>query len=671
MKKWNFLSPSKERACEISEKFNISTVSSLILSARNFSDEQISDLLNPSFGNELFDLPDIEKACSRIEKAIDSFEKIAVYGDYDCDGLCATAILYSYLESRGANVIFIVPDRFEDGYGLNNDKIDFLKSQQVSLIVTVDTGISAILEAEYIKKLQMDLIITDHHLPGETLPNCIAVVDPHWKDTDLSFRDYCGAGVAFKLICALEGECNELLLQNFGDLVALATIADVVPLVGPNRYLVKQGLKYVINSDRPGLKSLMQLSGLNFENTDSSNLAFILIPRINAAGRVGNPDKVVDLLLCEDEYEALSVANQINDYNLIRKDNQNSVYNICLDFIIQNKDILYEDVIVVKSKDLNEGVLGIVASKLVNSFSKPVIVLSESENILSGSARSVDDFSIYDALQYCEDKLVSFGGHKAAAGIKLKAENFESFKSKLFEYCRENPYKKDMLDIDLKLNSDSLNLDILNATKTLEPFGEGIRKPVFALTDLIIKEIKILGKNKNHLKLITTKFNSDRPIEIMNFFCDRLDFPYQIGDRIDVIVKFSENEFRQLKSLTIIAENIRIHDRKDEMFEKSENIYDKIMRDEKLNPEEKIYAKPEKEYFTYVYKVIRNIKHWIHSIEFLYSRLKMEDNYCRFLISVEIMKELSLVTADEKGISIVLNPKKVNLNDSKILKKLL
>lgn len=671
MKKWNFLSPSKDRACEISEKFNISTVSSLILSARNFSDEQISDILNPSFGNDLFDLPDIKKACSRIEQAIDSFEKIAVYGDYDCDGLCATTILYSYLESRGANVIFIIPDRFEDGYGLNNDKIDFLKSQQVSLIVTVDTGISAISEAEYIKKLQMDLIITDHHLPGETLPNCVAVVDPHRKDINLSFRDYCGTGVAFKLICALEGECNELLLQNFGDLVALATIADVVLLVGPNRYLVKQGIKYIIDSDRPGLKSLMQLSGLDFDKIDSSSLAFLLIPRINAAGRVGNPDKVVNLLLSDDEYEALSLANQINDYNLIRKDNQNAVFNICLDLIMQNEDILYQDIIVLKSKDLNEGVLGIVASKLVNSFSKPVIVLSESEDILSGSARSVDDFSIHEALKYCEDKLIAFGGHKAAAGIKLKDENFDSFKSKLFEYCRENPYKKDKLDIDIKLSPDSLNLDILSSTDILEPFGEGLRKPIFALTDLMIKDIKILGKNKNHLKLITTKSNSYRPIEILNFFCDRLDFPYQIGDRIDVIVNFSENEFMQQKSLTIIAQNIRLHDRKDEMFEKSEKIYDKIMRDEKLDSNEKIYAKPEKKYFTYVYKVIRNIKHWIYSLEFLYSRLKMEDNYCRFLMSVEIMKELSLVTADEKGISIVPNPKRVNLEDSKILKKLI
>ncbi|MDO5015241.1 MAG: single-stranded-DNA-specific exonuclease RecJ [Clostridia bacterium] len=670
-KKWIFSSPSKERAIEISDKFRLNTVSSLILSARNFSDEKIEELIYPEFSEDLYDLPDIKIACERIERAIDDFEKIAIYGDFDCDGITATAILYSYLESRGADVIFAIPDRFQDGYGLNIIKIDELKNQDVKLIITVDNGIAAVEEAKYIKEKEMDLIITDHHLPLEILPECVAAVDPHRTDLKTDFKYYCGAGIAFKLVCALEGSVSEQIIENFIDLAALGTIADIVPLVGPNRYIVQKGLALIENADRLGLKLLIENSITSNQKISAIDLAFMVIPKINSAGRVGDASKAVSLFLSEDLIDAETLMNQIDKYNSIRKENQQSVYDTCVDFISKNPLSILQDIIIIQSKNLNEGVLGIAAAKLTNVFGKPSIILNEKDGILSGSARSISNFSIYEALSFCSEELISFGGHKSAAGLKLHKENFDAFKTKLLKYCKSNPYESEQINIDLKLNPESINLDILSDINALEPYGEGLKEPVFAITGMIIVDIIALGKDRNHLKIIVKKKNSSKSLEIMRFFCEITDFPYQIGDSIDIVIKFSLNEFRQTKQLTIIADNIRLHNRNDDMMIKSEKIYEKLIRGDKLSLEEKEYAKPTKEYFTVIYKFIRKIKNWTHTPEFLYNKIPIEDNYCRFLISLEIMKEFSLIKKLKNQISIVENPSRVCLTDSKILKKLI
>ncbi|HAY74030.1 MAG TPA: single-stranded-DNA-specific exonuclease RecJ, partial [Ruminococcaceae bacterium] len=313
------------------------------------------------------DFPDMYAAVKRIQKALDEFERIAVYGDYDADGVTSTALLYSYLEMQGADVVYYVPNRHTEGYGLSYEAIDKLSMMGVKLIITVDNGISAVEEAKYINELEMELVITDHHLPSDTLPQAVAVVDPHREDCNLEFKDYAGVGVAYKLICALEGEENGVT-DSFVDLVTIGTVADVMPLIKENRELVRRGVQLIADSDRTGIQALIEVAGLSERRMTSTTVAFGICPRINAAGRMGSADRAIRLLLSEDYKEATALAQEINDENITRQQTEQEILNQAVAQIKNNPNWLYQNVLVVAGEGWHDGVVGIVASRLVEKY---------------------------------------------------------------------------------------------------------------------------------------------------------------------------------------------------------------------------------------------------------------------------------------------------------------
>lgn len=372
-KKWIVRSGNKEDATMFAEKLGVSPYAALIASTRGIN---TIDGAREFFGlNERksvdpMDFPDMYAAVKRIQKALDEFERIAVYGDYDADGVTSTALLYSYLEMQGADVVYYVPNRHTEGYGLSYEAIDKLSMMGVKLIITVDNGISAVAEAKYIRELEMELIVTDHHLPSEALPQAVAVVDPHRTDCNLKFKDYAGVGVAYKLICALEGEENGIT-DSFVDLVTVGTVADVMPLIKENRELVRRGVNMLADSDRIGIQALIEAAGLGSRKMTSTSVAFGICPRINAAGRMGSADRAIRLLLSDDYDEAMMLAQEINDENVTRQQTEQDILIQAVEQINKNPEWQYQNVLVVAgegwhdvlSESLPQGLLKNTASR--------------------------------------------------------------------------------------------------------------------------------------------------------------------------------------------------------------------------------------------------------------------------------------------------------------------
>ena len=436
-KKWIVKSGDKEYATKLSEELGISPYAALIASTRGIKTaEEAKDFFGIGEHKSIdpMDFPDMYAAVKRVQKALDEFERIAVYGDYDADGVTSTALLYSYLEMQGADVVYYVPNRHTEGYGLSYEAIDKLSMMGVKLIITVDNGISAVEEAKYINELEMDLVITDHHLPSDSLPQAAAVVDPHRADCNLDFKDYAGVGVAYKLICALEGEENGIT-DSFVDLVTIGTIADVMPLVKENREFVRRGVEMLADSDRTGIQALMEAAGLSERKINSTSIAFGICPRINAAGRMGSADRAIRLLLSDDYDEAVMLAQEINDENTARQHTEQEILTQADEQIRSNPGWKYQNVLVVAVEGWHDGVVGIVASRLVEKYGKPTLVITVDGEDAKGSGRSIEGFNLYDAICCCGDCLTHFGGHMLAAGIGLKASNIPVFRQKINKYA--------------------------------------------------------------------------------------------------------------------------------------------------------------------------------------------------------------------------------------------
>ena len=369
-------------------------------------------------------LTDMDKACERIWRAIDEGETIVVFGDYDVDGVTATALLYQHLKGMGATVKCMLPSREGDGYGLSRNAIRSIHDKGCKLIVTVDNGISAVEEADYAAELGIDLIITDHHLPPETLPKAIAVVDPRREDDTSPFKGLCGAGVAFKLCAALDGCPPEEMLDYCGDLAAVGTVADVMPLTGENRTLVKAGLRQLQNTDRPGLEALLEEVGLAGKPVTAENVSYAIAPRINAAGRMDNAVTALQLVMCEDPDRAAELAHKLNEINTKRQETELQIFKAAQELLEQEPERLEDRVMLLWGRDWHPGVIGIVASRLVERTGRPVIVVTIDEHgECKGSGRSVQGFNLHACIGACADLLIRYGGHAMAAGLSVREEN--------------------------------------------------------------------------------------------------------------------------------------------------------------------------------------------------------------------------------------------------------
>ncbi len=435
-KKWIIADADKEKASDLSEQFNIDPFIAFMLVSRGIeSSADVADFLASSYDfSDPFLLCDMERAVSAIEEAVDYGEKITVFGDYDCDGVTATVLLYTFLKDMGADVDYYIPSRLNEGYGMNKASIDKIKENGTKLIITVDNGISAIEEAEYIYSLGMRLVVTDHHQVGNTLPRAEAVVNPHRAENEIDFRDFSGVGVAFKLACAIYGDTEDMLYQ-FADLVALGTISDVMPLVSENRAFVKAGIKLINGNSRIGIDALKKAAGAGDKELTATDIAFTLCPRINATGRVDDAARAVELLISENEEDAVFRAEQINIDNAHRQELEQKIFEDVKLRIAENPDISKNRVIVVCGKNYHMGVVGIVAAKVLEEYGKPTIILSEENGMAMGSARSIDGFNIYEAIASCSDMLDHFGGHPKAAGLGLNTDDVDEFRCRINEYA--------------------------------------------------------------------------------------------------------------------------------------------------------------------------------------------------------------------------------------------
>lgn len=669
-KKWIVKSGDKEYATKLSEELGISPYAALIASTRGIKTaEEAKDFFGIGEHKSIdpMDFPDMYAAVKRVQKALDEFERIAVYGDYDADGVTSTALLYSYLEMQGADVVYYVPNRHTEGYGLSYEAIDKLSMMGVKLIITVDNGISAVEEAKYINELEMDLVITDHHLPSDSLPQAAAVVDPHRADCNLDFKDYAGVGVAYKLICALEGEENGIT-DSFVDLVTIGTIADVMPLVKENREFVRRGVEMLADSDRTGIQALMEAAGLSERKINSTSIAFGICPRINAAGRMGSADRAIRLLLSDDYDEAVMLAQEINDENTARQHTEQEILTQADEQIRSNPGWKYQNVLVVAGEGWHDGVVGIVASRLVEKYGKPTLVITVDGEDAKGSGRSIEGFNLYDAICCCGDCLTHFGGHMLAAGIGLKASNIPVFRQKINKYADsiEMPYP--IQNIDFKLNPACVNTEMLETVSQLEPFGAGNPQPIFGLYNMTVADIQPIGNGK-HLRVILER--NGISIQTLKFRTLQADFPFVRGDIVDAAVCLEPNEYLGQLRVSVLLRNIKLHDMVEDDLFSSMRDFSMLMRGRKDGFDAELLI-PQRETTAKVYRYIRSAGRWNYDIETLCHRLDFwAEDYGQVAVSVEAMLEMGILRRDEnEGLSVPKTSEKVNLQDAPILRRL-
>lgn len=677
IKNWNVSVIDKANAQKIACENNIPFFLAMMLDIRNIVDkENIIEFLSDDIKlSDPFDFIDMDKAVNRIKFAINNFEKICVYGDYDADGVTSTALLYSYLQNCDANVMYYIPNRNDEGYGMNKKAIDKLFHDGVKLIVTVDNGISAYEEIKYASSLGIDTVVTDHHQPPDVLPEAIAIVDPHRLDCKSTFKDFAGVGVAFKLICAMEGDMldTDLLLENYSDLILIGTVGDIVPLKGENRYLVKKGLDYINITDKYGIRGILSIAKLEGKPICSTNVTFNIVPRINAAGRLSSADKLVKLLISEDKEEAEYVAAQVEQENIERKEIESEILLQVEELLKKEPERLYQRILIVEGENWHPGVIGIVAAKLLERYGKPTIVISLMGDIARGSGRSIEGFSLYENIKICSSYLLRFGGHPLAAGFELKREDLCRLKLDIINFAEsyeKMPYPE--LNIDCKLNPLALNIDLISQLLPLEPFGKDNPEFIFGLYNMIISGIVPVGDG-NHLRLTLTR--DGKKITAMKFFTTVEKFSYAIGDCVDVAVKLSKSEYKNRFCLTIIIEDIKFSNIDNKMLIDERRLYEEIKLDKKIDVKMLCKNIPQREDFSAFYRWLKNQGSISMDISVLYYRLRnLKISLCKLLIMLDALEECKLISietnADIYDIKLEDVNGKVDLESSLIMRNL-
>ncbi len=669
-KKWLTAHIDKDLAAQVAESHSLDPFVSLILASRGITDyEDVEEFFEPDFCFcDPYLITDMDKAVERIEKAIETGERICVFGDYDADGVTSTTLMYSYLSSRGADVMYYIPDRVSEGYGMNCSAIEKLSNQGVKLIVTVDNGISAIEEIDYAKTLGIDCVVTDHHKVGDTLPNAVAIVDPHREDCNLHFKDWAGVGVAFKVVCALEkGDYSEIL-NDYADIIAIGTVADVVDLKDENRAIVKYGVTKINTNPCNGVNALRQIAGVSEKPLNAVGVTYSLAPRINAAGRIESAETALKLLLCDDLKVALDIAEQVDICNRKRHDFENEIMEAAVTHIESNEMLKHSKVIVVCGEGWHHGVIGIVAARITEKYGKPTIVITFDGDEGTGSARSIDGFSVYDAIKSCENTLTHFGGHTMAAGLGLKRENVEKFFISINEYAKTIDDAVPTLMLDCKLNPAYINASLVESLETLEPFGAGNPQPLFGIFGVRLSSIQPVGEGK-HLRLGFTKANTQ--FTAMKFGATLNDFPFREGDIVDLAVRIEKNEFRGEIKASVQIRDIRFSGVDEENLFKSVGLYEKYKRHEKLNQQEAKFLTPTREFLLGVFNFLKSYNVWSFDIETMLVRAKCPtQKYCTMQVSVDVLVELGLIRKENETLIFDGNGKKADLSSSKILKEL-
>lgn len=561
VKRWNILQADENEVAALQSVLKINRTLCKILVQRNITTfDQARDFFRPQLSH-LYSpwlMKDMEKAVNRIIQAIQRNEKILVFGDYDVDGTTAVATVYKFLKTVYASVGFYIPHRYKEGYGISKIGIEYAKDNGYTLVIALDCGIKSIDLINYANTLHIDFIICDHHMPDDTLPKAVAILNPKQPDCSYPFKELCGCGVGFKLICAL---CEKLQLPietayEYLDLVATAIAADIVPITGENRILAFYGLRKANENPNMGIKALATLSSTKLP-LRISNLVFMIAPRVNAAGRMDDASKAVQLFIADTYEAALSYAQLLHNDNIERRETDTDITAEALKMIVQNEQELYRKTTVVYQSHWHKGVVGIVASRLIEHHYRPTVVLTESGPYATGSARSVPGFNLYEAIHACREHLLTYGGHFAAAGLTLEKHKVEAFKVK-FEEVVSASIKEELLTpeitIDAQINLNEITLPFYNIIKQMEPFGPENMTPVFITRNVVDTGLSKIVKD-THLRVVVRQGNT-----VFSGIGFNMADKYKIIQSqlpFNIVFKIEENEWNGQKNLQLMIEDIK------------------------------------------------------------------------------------------------------------------
>ncbi len=671
MKNWRIMEQDRGTAEELALEWGVTPLSARLLLNRGITERAAAE--DFIAGGELsspLEIKDMDKAAAAVNNAIENGDKITVYGDYDCDGITATSILFGYLEAMGAEADWYLPSR-DEGYGLNIAAIDRIAESGTRLIITVDNGISAFEEARYIRKKGMELIVTDHHQPSEELPDALAVVNPHRRDDYSKCKDLAGCGVALKLVMAIEGDSLNIM-EQYGDLAAIGTVADLVPLCGENRIIVSEGLRSMAMTENEGLCMLLQKCGIDREKVTSTDLGYVICPRINAVGRVGHPKEAVDLLLGENPQMLPQMVESLILMNSRRQEQEREIYSQIEQLLTNNPKITRQRVVVVSGKGWNHGVIGLVAARLLTKYDKPAIVITEEGDFARGSCRSVDGFSVFELLSSQSSRLEKWGGHAKAGGFTVAADKIEELTKGIYDYAREKfpQMPRDICTAESSVTAADLTVESVEELCRFQPFGEGNPTPVFNMKNCKIKAAYPLKEGK-YIRF-TVEFDGAE-FRVVSFHFSFADFPFKAGDTVDLMVNADINEYGGSRTVDLKLVDIRFSGFDQDKFFAAESTYEKLCLGEEIPPQLAVRIIPDKKTEMAVYDILK-CSSLISACGQI--AVKRGINYCMFRVVLDLFKSVGLITVDyvSDRVSLVKQGKKVDLENCPFmvrLKKLL
>lgn len=685
MKRWVTAKPNLETVRSLARSCGFTPLAAAALCARGIDTPEAARAFLETDPAKLHDpmlLPDMAKARDTIRRAIEQGKKIAVFGDYDVDGVTSTCVMTRVLRSLGADVRHYIPDRLSEGYGLSMGAMDRLAQDGIGLIVTVDSGVSAFEEIARARELGMEVVVTDHHECREELPDANAVVNPKRADSTYPFAELAGVGVAFKLACALAGDGQQrAVLEQYADLVALGTVADVMPLVGENRIIVAAGLRRMAETQNVGLSMLLHESGQQGKRLTASTISFILAPRINAAGRLGHADMAAELFLIDDPRRAQTLAMALCEQNKQRQATENQILEQALQKLRREYDPLEDQVIVLAGEDWHHGVIGIVSSRICDRYACPTVLIALEDGIGKGSGRSVKGFNLYEALCDSAPLLERFGGHELAAGLTIREENIQQFHENMEAWAREHVNPQELmpiLHIDCPIAPEFISTEATRGLDVLEPFGMGNPQPVFSMCDLLVEEITPISSDR-HVRLTLSK--DGQTYTAMLFGTGQGGCGFAQGNYVDAAFCLEINEYRGRCSVQLVIRDIQLSTCEVMADQKILNLYNRFMSDGALTAREARVLLPERRDLVAVWRHIlsRSEDGWLSVPDGALSRRvswesRREINIGKLLVCLDVFSESRLLSYHfrEGQLNIVLKhiEGKADISKSVVLKTL-
>ena len=701
-KEWHIKSSTNEHMSEIkeiSEKLGIKLLTAKLLYNRGYTTPQKAEKFirnEDIMFHDPFLLADMDKAVDRIITALDNNEKIVIYGDYDVDGVTSVSILYLYLKEKGADVSFYIPSRTGEGYGINPSAIETLAQKETKLLITVDTGITAVEETEYAKSLGLDVLITDHHECQNELPKACAIVNPRRADCQYPFKELAGVGVVFKLLCSLEytycknnnieKDWLKYICDTYGDIVAIGTVADVMPLVDENRLIVSRGLKLIEVNKRPGIEALLELSGAvstskfngqkKKRRITSTLISYVIAPRINAAGRISDATRAVDLFLCDTKAEAFDIAEELCETNRMRQAEENKIIEQAYEKIKTEHDFENDKVIVLAEDNWHNGAIGIVASRITEKYNLPSILISFDGNVSKGSGRSIKGLNLVEALGYCSDLLIKYGGHELAAGLSIDRENLPLFKQRINEYARTHLTPDNMvtqIDIDAEIEQEDISLENAEELFMLEPFGISNPVPIFALKDAVITDAMAIGSNR-HSKFTFKKGN--KTVSALCFGKNPSELNLFVGDTVDAVFNLDVNEYMGNRNVQLTLRDVVPGEKTMSIRLKKREEYNEIKEEKRMIDANERIVPTRDDFVNVYYTVQRELRQGNENISIaLLEKSVRGMGYIKIRFIIDILKETNVFVIECKdGVEdeYVIKPSaivnKINLEKSTILR---